>query len=102
MLALAENGGPKARGSIGCFCDTDSIAMARPDAMPPEDFIAAARRVCDGFAALNPYEVAKGSILQIEDQNYDKEDKAKAHLDTAPPLFCYAVSAKRYALFKLW
>ena len=98
MLALAEHHA-KSEGLDWVFCDTDSIAMAKPASMSPEAFIAAARRVCGAFTGLNPYEVADGSILQIEDQNYSKDDKAKAHLETAPPLFCYAVSAKRYALF---
>jgi hypothetical protein len=98
MLALAESRA-KAEGLGWVFCDTDSIAMAKPDAMDRDAFLAAARRVCDAFVGLNPYEVATGSILQIEEQNYAPDDKAKAHLRTAPPLYCYAVSAKRYALF---
>jgi transcriptional regulator with XRE-family HTH domain len=98
MLALAERRA-KDEGLNWVFCDTDSIAMAKPDDMDRRSFIAAAGRVCDAFKGLNPYEAANGSILQVEDQNYATE--GAADLDTAPPLYCYAVSAKRYALFNM-
>lgn len=98
MLALAERCAAD-EGLDWVFCDTDSIAMARPNDMAASSFLAAALRVCDAFVDLNPYEVQGGSILQIEDQNYASDDKDKINLDTAPPLYCFAVSAKRYALF---
>lgn len=98
MLALAERGAVD-EGLDWVFCDTDSIAMARPDGMDPTAFMAAANRVCGTFADLNPYEIQGGSILQIESQNYAVDDADKANLKSAPPLYCFAVSAKRYALF---
>ncbi len=98
MLALAERGAID-EGLDWVFCDTDSIAMARPDGMDPANFMAAAKRVCAAFADLNPYEIQGGSILQIESQNYAVDDRDKVDLDGAPPLYCFAVSAKRYALF---
>ncbi len=50
------------------------------------------------FAPLNPYET-KGSLLKVEDQNYrlDKDQLTKEFW----PLYCFAVSAKRYALFNI-
>lgn len=98
MLALAERRASD-EGLDWVFCDTDSIAMARPKRMDSASFIAAARRVCDSFTNLNPYDVQSRSILQIEEQNYATDDKDKKDLDNAPPLYCFAVSAKRYALF---
>ncbi|KRC80214.1 hypothetical protein [Sphingomonas sp. Root241] len=98
MLALAERCAAD-EGLDWVFCDTDSLAIARPRDMDAPSFIAAARRVCVSFAGLNPYEVSAESILQIEDQNYAMGDKRKVGLDSAPPLHCFAISAKRYALF---
>src|SRR5262249_9041870 len=47
------------------------------------------------FAALNPYdpEAIAGSVLKIEDENFDSVTKHQRQL------WCYAISAKRYALF---
>lgn len=98
MLALAEHRAAD-EGLDWVFCDTDSIAMARPMEMDAACFMAAAKRVCASFADLNPYEVQGGSILQIEAQNYADDDVNKSRLESAPPLYCFAVSAKRYALF---
>jgi hypothetical protein len=56
--------------------------------------------VCDWFVPLNPYEPdpTKGavSILEMEDQNFSKEKATENNLE---PLYCFAISAKRYALF---
>lgn len=76
------------------FCDTDSIAMAKPKGASDEDFYARAQRVVDWFQRLNPYE-KPGSILKIEDVNFG------AWGSTLQPLYAYAISAKRYALFNL-
>ena len=69
MLALAERRATD-EGLDWVFCDTDSLAIARPDSMDPDAFVAAARRVCDAFTDLNPYEKS-GSILQVEEQNFE-------------------------------
>ena len=47
------------------------------------------------FAALNPYnrEAVPGSILKIEDDNFDLKTKSQRQI------YCFAISAKRYALF---
>ena len=94
MLAIAE----RLVADLGlewAFCDTDSIAIAKPKSMDEADFHARVDKIVTWFAALNPYEFG-GSILKVEDVNFGlKNPKARK------PLFCWAVSAKRYALFNL-
>jgi len=93
MLACAE--AVAERQDLGwAFCDTDSLAIARPDAMDRDVFEARVQNVIDWFVPLNPYE-EPGSILQIEDVNYAPD--TKEHV----PLYCWAISAKRYALFNI-
>lgn len=91
MLALAERVA-KDDGLGWAFCDTDSLAMARPEGMMREEFRKRAARVVDWFEPLNPYE-KPGSILQLEDVNYQH--------GKMQPLYALAISAKRYALFHL-
>jgi hypothetical protein len=93
MLGIAE----KMTFDLGldwAFCDTDSLAMVRPEEMPRRVFHQKARQVVDWFSALNPYKWA-GSILKVEDLNRGIGSKGQQ------PLFCYAISAKRYVLFNL-
>lgn len=54
-------------------------------------------RIVRKFEALNPYrrEIIPGSVLKIEDDNYDLKTGKQRQL------YCYAISAKRYALFLL-
>lgn len=95
MLALAERK-VLDEGLDWAFCDTDSIAIAKPGSMTREEFLPRANAVQAWFSALNPY-AKPGSILKIEDVNY-----AAASDGTAPglePLFCLAISSKRYVLF---
>jgi hypothetical protein len=53
------------------------------------------RQIVDRFEKLNPYDrtAVSGSILKIEDCNFDPETKRQREL------WCIAISAKRYALF---
>lgn len=76
------------------FCDTDSMAIAKPDGMDHETFVKECLKVAGWFDSLNPYET-KGPLFKVEDVNYGvgSEDLA--------PLYCYAISSKRYALFNL-
>lgn len=94
MLTLAE---VKAReaGLDWAFCDTDSLAIAQPERMAGGDFLARAQGVVDWFKPLNPYGF-DGSILKIEDLNYCLDGSGRLE-----PLYCWAISAKRYALFNL-
>ncbi|MCR9077844.1 MAG: hypothetical protein NXH78_01985 [Hyphomonadaceae bacterium] len=93
MLAITERLATD-RGLSWAFCDTDSLALARPTGMDRDEFRVRAREIVDWFVELNPYE-KPGSILKIEDANFDPKTKEME------PLYCYAISAKRYALFNL-
>lgn len=91
MLAITECQ-IQANGLEWAFCDTDSMAIAKPDAMTDDMFRQRVEAIADWFTPLNPYEFG-GSILKIEAENFG--------LDTGAlePLYCWAVSSKRYALF---
>jgi hypothetical protein len=80
------------------FCDTDSMAIAKAAAMPDAAFFAKIEAIRDWFEALNPY-ADKGSILKIEDANLKVENSSATSI--LEPLYCYAISAKRYALFNV-
>lgn len=97
MLACAE----KVTAELGldwAFCDTDSLSIARPDGLSREEFRERVAKVIDWFVPLNPYAQA-GSILQIEDVNY--RIGTKKTIKEILPLFCWAISAKRYALYNI-
>ncbi|RWH30889.1 DNA polymerase domain-containing protein, partial [Mesorhizobium sp.] len=91
MLALAETK-LKANGLDWAFCDTDSMAIAKPDGMSELEFFDRATRVCAWFDPLNPYE-QKASLFKIEDANH------RPGTQTLQTLFCFCISSKRYALF---
>lgn len=93
MLAVAEKLATDA-GLDWSFCDTDSMAFAKPDNIDGNEFASRVRAIVDWFSALNPY-AFDGSILKIEDVN-DGLDGAGPE-----PLYCLAISSKRYALFNL-
>ncbi len=78
------------------FCDTDSIALARPPLMNDADFMARTRSVCAWFEHLNPY-ADGGPLLRTEPANFRLADGRPT--DDLEPLWCLAVSPKRYALF---
>jgi hypothetical protein len=93
MLGIAEKL-TLDRGLDWAFCDTDSLALVRPRAMTRKEFHNRAAGVVDWFAPLNPYS-KPGSILKVEDLNRGIGS------DEIEPLYCFAISAKRYALFNL-
>lgn len=93
MLALTERAIVDA-GLDWAFCDTDSMAIAKPDCMGEAEFVDRAKAVCDWFLPLNPYE-QKGPLLKIEEANFAIGKRSIA------PLYCLAISSKRYALFNL-
>jgi hypothetical protein len=101
MLALTERLAFE-HGLNWALCDTDSMALANTARLPFEEFVARVRNICDWFTHLNPYErdpeKAPVSILEIEDQNFSTDQGKEKELK---PLFCFAISAKRYALFNL-
>ena len=97
MLACAEKLALDA-GLDWVFCDTDSLAIAKPERMDEAAFWHAVEAVRGWFATLNPYARAE-SILKLEDKNFRLgRNKPGAAL---APLYCFAVSDKRYALFNL-
>ncbi len=83
------------QGLEWAFCDTDSMAIAKPPNIGIEDFYSQVDQVVSWFRDLNPYSFPR-TILKVEDVNFSLLDGKKRH-----PLFCWAVSAKRYALFNL-
>jgi len=93
MLAMVERLALDV-GLDWAFCDTDSMAIAKPDGMDHEAFVEECRKVAGWFDPLNPYE-AKDPLFKVEDANYGVGSKELA------PLYCYAISSKRYALFIL-
>jgi len=93
MLALSERLAED-QGLSWVFCDTDSLAMAKPEQMDQSEFLKRGQLVINWFDELNPY-LKPGSILEMEDTNYSAETK------DPKPLHCLAISAKRYALFNL-
>jgi hypothetical protein len=62
------------------------------------EFFEQAQSICDWFLPLNPYE-QKGPIFKIEDVNYPIAKSAGN--SQFEPLYCYCISAERYALFNL-
>ena len=94
MLALAERQVLDA-GLDWAFCDTDSLAIVKPDDISEQLFLERTNAVVDWFAGLNPYQKV-GSMLKVEDANFSLDDE-----EAQKPLYCFAISAKRYALFNL-
>ena len=65
------------------FCDTDSMAIAKPAGMDHETFVKECLKVASWFDPLNPYE-AKRPLFKVEDANYGIGSKDIA------PLYCYS------------
>jgi hypothetical protein len=91
MLALAEHEVTKAGGTYA-FCDTDSLAIVRAsNAAPgiPGVSDAAIDAIVKRFNCLNPYDPKLvPNLLKVEYPQYTD-------------LQCYAVSAKRYVLYRI-
>jgi hypothetical protein len=97
MLGIAEQLGNAAKLDWA-FCDTDSIAFAKPVNMEDSEFRDRVHEIRNWFNALNPYEGA-GNLLKFEDVNFKLLDgKTTQELG---PLYVWAISAKRYALFNI-
>jgi hypothetical protein len=115
MLALLERSVTELGGTYAME-DTDSMAIVAsehggmircnggsertPDGFPAIKALSWEQvdQIVKKFEVLNPYErdAVPGSILKIEDDNYENGDPNAGGLRQ---LFCYAISAKRYALF---
>jgi hypothetical protein len=97
LLGIAEHLAD--REDIGwAFCDTDSMALARPKGMPEAEFLERAERVRAWFDQLNP--VGTGPLFEVEDVNRPLVRGGPAP-DGLAELFGLAVSAKRHCLFTL-
>lgn len=94
MLAVTERLALD-KGLEWSFCDTDSMALAKPAAMPQSEFAYKVAEIIDWFDKLNPYDFG-GSILKSEAVNFGLDGNNELE-----PLYCFAISAKRYALFNL-
>jgi len=94
MLAIGEHLVLQA-GLDWVFCDTDSLAIAKPEAMDEAAFRASIGTIREWFTPLNPY-AAKAPLLKLEDANF-----AIGQPGELAPLYCLAISAKRYVLFNL-
>lgn len=113
MLAILECCVNEHGGSYA-MCDTDSMAIVATEdggllpcpggshrTVEGKEAIralgwSAVERIRERFASLNPYDSAAvpGSILELEGDNFDDESQSRQ-------LYCYAISAKRYALYNL-
>jgi hypothetical protein len=93
MLGIAERKTLDV-GLDWAFCDTDSLAIMRPDSVSRQEFHKRTHKVVDWFRPLNPYR-KPGSILKVEDLN------CGIGSDKMVPLYCFAISAKRYVLFNV-
>lgn len=115
MLALLERIVTDAGGAYA-FCDTDSMAIVSsqegglipcpggseqlPDGREAVRALTweQVQSIRDQFIKLNPYDRAAvpGSVLEIEDENYETKGGSRQR-----QLYCYSISAKRYALYTL-
>jgi len=96
MLALLEHEVTR-RGGTYAICDTDSMAIVASvegdlGAPIPQLSWEDVEQVRYRFDALNPYDRSLiDSILKLEEENFDGGLRRQ--------LWCYAISAKRYALY---
>ena len=96
-LAIAERLAAE-QGLSWAFCDTDSMALAKPDGLTETEFLNRAEHVRRWFDSLNPYS-AKAPLFKIEDANFEASEGYLTYVIV--PLYCFAVSAKRYALYNV-
>ena len=92
MLAITEQLIVES-GLDWAFCDTDSMAIAKPESIADGDFQTRVEAIRSWFIPLNPYGPAE-SLLKLEDANFSLNNPKALE-----PLYCYAISSKRYALF---
>ncbi len=83
MLAIAEKLYSNAGMTYG-FMDTDSIFVLQPKTMSVDTFTAKEQDVATWFQALSPYHDKDAPMLKLEHEN----------------VWLFAVSAKRYALYR--
>lgn len=81
------------------FMDTDSCAVTMPDGMDQDEFVTRTRAVLDWFEPLKPYRI-DDPLFKLEDANFAIDEHGQL-TDRLAPLYCFAVSAKRYCLFNI-
>jgi hypothetical protein len=89
LLAIAERLAAD-RGITYAFCDTDSLAFARPTRMSRKRFHALVDETVAWFEPLSPF-AGQASLLKIEKEN--------TYGGKRTPLCFLGVSAKRYVLY---
>ncbi len=95
LLAIAQTLAAKEGRQIPyAFCDTDSLCFAKPAHLSREEFQAHVESICGELQNLSPFSDGE-PFLKIEDENYERKKK------TPKPLYCVAVSAKRYAIYNI-
>lgn len=105
MLALLERLVTDMGGTYA-FCDTDSMAIVAKknggNIRVGKDIVKALSwkevdTLVERFSSLNPYDnkIIPGSVLEIEKENFGEK------IGQRKQLYCYAISAKRYALFNI-
>jgi transcriptional regulator with XRE-family HTH domain len=97
MLGIAERLVADAR-LTWAFCDTDSMAIAKPTGMEEGEFICRAQDVRNWFKHLNPY-ATDIDLFKLEDANFGIVNGRRT--PELEPLYCFAVSSKRYVLFNI-
>jgi hypothetical protein len=103
LLAITETLARRA-GLLYGFCDTDSMCIGRPPMMSRNDFRDAVKKIAgpEGwFQPLTPYSDGE-PLFALEDVNYKlRDDKSGKTTKEFEPLYCFAISAKRYVLFNI-
>ena len=95
MLAVTETLA-KRNGLDWAFCDTDSMAIAKPDNVDAA-LIPGSKLFVIIFDPLNPYSKNQPLFKLEKTKNYRiKDGKLTAEIS---PLYFFGISAKRYALF---
>ena len=104
LLAIAERLASD-RGIGYVLCDTDSMAFARPHNMDRDTFRARVQEIADWFKPLSPYR-GDGALLEIDKLNdWESQGHGRSLLGaprrrgSACPLYCLAISAKRYVVY---
>lgn len=96
MLAVTETLANQ-NGLDWAFCDTDSMAIAKPDGVDAT-FNSRIEIIRNYFDPLNPYSTNQ-QLLKLEDENYRIRDGKL--IPEVAPLYFFGISAKRYALFNI-
>ena len=120
LLAMAKHEVERRGGSVA-YCDTDSLAVVATEHGGFIPCVGGSYVLADGtrairalswdevetarqrFTALNRYNPSaiSGTILKCEDENYALVPDGKPDYTHREQLYCYAVSEKLYALFKV-